>query len=167
MAYEITDLTHIQVPKGASIVTMIVRCTKSNLTLRPTALQHRLFGSKGKVIRMTQLSPDSWMLVGYQSDDVAPSACSRETPTLPNIRRAIISTSDSASDGDGSSDEDEACEEGHVARTRALWLESDEQRLLSLKDGQRMEWEEVFKRFPKRTPGAVKLRYYALRKKDS
>ena len=85
-----------------------------------------------------------------------------------NTGRASIPLGDSASnDNDGSSDEDEACEEDHVARTRALWLESDEQRLLSLKDGQRMEWEEVFKRFPNRTPGAVKVRYYALRKKDS
>ncbi|KAF1974104.1 hypothetical protein BU23DRAFT_567641 [Bimuria novae-zelandiae CBS 107.79] len=134
MAYEITDLTHIQVPKGSSVVTMIVRCIESNLPLHPITSHHGLFGSEGKVIRMTQLSPDSWMLVGYQSDDVAPSACSRENPTLLNIRRASISTSDSASDGDGSSDEDEACEEDHVARTRTPWLKSDEERLLSLRD---------------------------------
>ncbi|KAF9729811.1 hypothetical protein PMIN01_11744 [Paraphaeosphaeria minitans] len=168
MAYQITDLTHIQVPKGSSVVTMNVRCTESNLPLYPIALHHGLFGSEGKVIRMTQLSPDSWMLVGYRSEDMAPSACSRKNPTLLNIGRASISLGGSASDdNDGSSEkvEDEVCED-HVARTRALWLESDEMRLLSLKDVQRMKWEDVLKCFLERTPGAVKARYYASRKKD-
>ncbi|KAF1973467.1 hypothetical protein BU23DRAFT_131519 [Bimuria novae-zelandiae CBS 107.79] len=170
MSYQITDLTLCPVPKGSSIVTATVRYRDSKLSLDPVAPNHKLLGREGKVICMTQLSTDSWMLVGYRYDDVVPSACSRGSPTLLNIGRASMSLGDSASDdNDGSSDEDEdeACEEDHVTRTRALWLESDEQRLLSLKDRQCMEWEEVFKRFPNRTPGAVKLRYYALRKKDS
>jgi hypothetical protein len=29
-----------------------------------------------------------------------------------------------------------------------------------------MEWKEIYKRFPDRTPGAVQVRYYMLHKKD-
>ena len=89
IAYEITDLTHSQVPKGSSVVTMIVRCTESNLTLHPIALQHRLFGSGVKMIRMTQLSPDSWMLVGYRSNNVAPSAIFPRKPDLAEQLRLM------------------------------------------------------------------------------
>lgn len=167
LAYEITDLTHNQVPTGSSVVTMIVRCTESNLPLHAVALHRGLFGSEGKLIRMKQLSPESWMLVGHRLDNVALNTCSREDPTSPSIARASISTSDSASDGEDSSDEDETYEEDRFARTRIPWLESDEERLLSLRDKMFMSWDDITKRFPKRTPGAVKVRYYALHKKDS
>ncbi|KAH8708395.1 hypothetical protein GQ44DRAFT_466355 [Phaeosphaeriaceae sp. PMI808] len=66
MAYQITDLTLCPVPKGSSIVTAIVHCNESISSPNPTALDHKLFGEDGKVIRMTQLSPDSWMLLGYR-----------------------------------------------------------------------------------------------------
>lgn len=166
MSYEITDLTHNQVPTGSSVVTMIVRCTESNLPLHPVALHRGLFGSEGELIRMKQLSPESWMLVGHRRDDVALNTCSREDPTSPSITRASISTSDSASDGDSSSDEDETCEEDRFARTRIPWSKSDEERLLSLRDKMLMSWNDVTKRFPERTPGAVKARYYALHNKN-
>jgi hypothetical protein len=50
-------------------------------------------------------------------------------------------------------------------RTREPWLESDEERLVSYKDKMGMEWKEICERFPARSPGAVKLRYYMLRKR--
>ncbi|CAN9344871.1 unnamed protein product [Alternaria sp. RS040] len=52
-------------------------------------------------------------------------------------------------------------------RIRKLWLESEEALLLSLKDKQGMDWEEVCERFPGRSLGAIKLRYYTLRKRPS
>jgi len=61
-------------------------------------------------------------------------------------------------------DKEEATK-GHSHRERKLWLESDEMLLLSLRDKQGMKWEEVSKRFPRRTLGALKLRYWTLRKK--
>jgi len=52
-------------------------------------------------------------------------------------------------------------------RTHKSWLESDEERLLSYRDKMGMEWKDIFERFPDRSAGAVKLRYYTLYKKDS
>jgi hypothetical protein len=82
--------------------------------------------------------------------------------------------SDAASRGTDHSDDDwdeegENGEEGtevYSQRTHRHWLESDEELLLSLKDKQGMEWKEICERFPGRSPGAVKVRYYTLRKKD-
>jgi len=70
MSCQIADLTLYPVPRGLAIMTAIVRYLDSNLSLDPVALSHKLLGEKGKIIRMTQLSPDSWMLLGYR-DDVA------------------------------------------------------------------------------------------------
>ena len=50
-------------------------------------------------------------------------------------------------------------------RTRVPWLESDEQRLLLYKDKMGMPWKDIFKRFPDRTPGAVKVRWHILQEK--
>jgi Myb-like DNA-binding domain len=52
-------------------------------------------------------------------------------------------------------------------RTRVPWLELDEQRLLLYKNKQGMTWDDICLRFPDRTPGAVKLRWYALHGKWS
>ncbi|KAF2195926.1 hypothetical protein K469DRAFT_682154 [Zopfia rhizophila CBS 207.26] len=43
-------------------------------------------------------------------------------------------------------------------RTRLLWSESDEQRLLAYKERMAMKWDDIFSRFPDRTPGAVRAR---------
>ncbi|KAF2241475.1 hypothetical protein BU26DRAFT_571941 [Trematosphaeria pertusa] len=39
------------------------------------ALDHKLLGGESKVIRITQLSPDSWMILGYQYDDGTSGPC--------------------------------------------------------------------------------------------
>ncbi|KAH8731703.1 hypothetical protein GQ44DRAFT_721883 [Phaeosphaeriaceae sp. PMI808] len=50
-------------------------------------------------------------------------------------------------------------------RTHKPWLKSDEQRLLSYKERMDMEWEDIFKRFPGRTPGAIRTRWHMLHRK--
>ncbi|KAF1365183.1 hypothetical protein EJ07DRAFT_171092 [Lizonia empirigonia] len=140
-------------------------------------LDHELLGGEGQVIRMTQLSPDSWMLLGYRYDRRS-STSTRETTTPDNAEWVSSPRSDAASDDtDHSNDEDEECgkDRRNAAksdircrrRTREPWLESDEERLLSYKDKMGMEWKDICKRFPDRSPGAVKVRYHMLRKKDS
>ena len=77
MSGEITNLTLYTIPNGSLIVAATVRCRDSNLSLDPVALGHKFFGKQGKVIRMTQLSPDSWMLLGYWFNDSVLSFCNR------------------------------------------------------------------------------------------
>ncbi|KAF2245134.1 hypothetical protein BU26DRAFT_508468 [Trematosphaeria pertusa] len=164
------NLTLCAVPSSSSIVTAIVRYRDSKCSLDLTALGYKLFGRDGKVIRMTQLLPDSWMLLGYQYNDGAPGPC-----TYGSLNAGWISSSysDAANDETVHLDYDseevgENKEEGlekYNQRTHRPWLQSDEARLLSLKDNQGMEWKEICKRFPDRSPGAVKLRYYTLHKK--
>jgi len=179
MAYQITDLTHCHVPEGSSILTAVVR-SELNLSLNPIVLDHELLGVEGKIIRMTQLSPDSWMLLGYRHDGRS-STSTRKSPTLDTTDWMNSPRSDTDShDADHSSDEDEEYKEDvgnpkvcaaksdiRRQRTRELWLESDERRLFSYKDKMGMEWKDICERFPDRSPGAVKLRYYMLRKKES
>jgi hypothetical protein len=168
---QITDLTLCAIPNGSSIVTAIVRYRDSNWSLDPIALGNRFLGEQGKVIRMTQLSPGSWMLLGYRCNDSALDVCNRGGL---NAEWIGSSHSDASSHGTDHSDDDsdeegengEKVIKGCSRRTHKPWLESDEVCLLSLKDKQGMEWEEICKRFPDRSPGAVKLRYYTLRKKD-
>jgi hypothetical protein len=147
-------------PEGSSIVTATVRCSESNSSLNPIVLDHKLLGGEGKVIRMTQLSPDSWILLGYRYDDGVSGACSREGRTLLNTDWTSSPLSDAASDDtnhpdDGGDEEDQNGEEGpgeyrpHAAgsdprfskddmhfrqRTRIPWKESDDVRLLLLRD---------------------------------
>jgi hypothetical protein len=187
MAYQITDLTHCYVPEGSSIVTATVHCSEPNMSLNPIALYYKLLGGEGKVIHMTQLSPDSWMLLGYRYNDGASGACNRESPTLLNADLTSSPLSDTASDDTDHADEDEdECEYGeermskykHHAihrnqrfsradmcprkRTRNPWSELDEQRLLAYKGKMGMKWEEIFEQFPDRTPGAIRTRWHML-----
>ncbi|KAF1362638.1 hypothetical protein EJ07DRAFT_152896 [Lizonia empirigonia] len=147
MSGEITDLTLCTIPNGSSIVAATVRYRDSNLSLDPVALGHKFFGKQGKVIRMTQLSPDSWMLLGYWFNDSVLSFCNRGGS---NAEWMSSSHSDAASHGTDHS-EDDWDEEGkngdrgtevYSQRTHKQWLESDEELLLSLKDKQGMEWKE-------------------------
>ncbi|KAF1979859.1 hypothetical protein BU23DRAFT_107500 [Bimuria novae-zelandiae CBS 107.79] len=113
------------------------------------------------------------MLVGYQYEGGASDLCSCGSL---NADWMSISHSDAANgekdysdDGDEDWDENSEKEEGterHGKRKRKPWLESDEVRLLSLRDKQGMEWKGICERFPNRTEGAVKVRYYGLQKKQ-
>ncbi|KAF1354418.1 hypothetical protein EJ07DRAFT_158568 [Lizonia empirigonia] len=167
---EMTDLTLCAIPNGSSVVTATVRYRDSNPSLDPVALGHKFFGKQGKVIRMTQLSPDSWALLGYRCNDSALGLCNCGSL---NAEWMSSSHSDAASHRTDHSEDDwnEEVKDGdevtevYSRRTYKHWLESDEELLLSLKDKQGMEWKEVCKRFPSRSPGAVKLRYHMLHKK--
>jgi len=184
VAYQVTNFTLCPVPKGSSIVTAIVRCRDLKLSLNPMALDHKLLDGEGKVIRMTQLSLDSWMLLGYRYDDSALGPRTRGSLTLLNAGRMSNPHSDAAShdtdhpDDDGDEEDENGVKDTgeyrpHAAgsdqgfsrddmrfcqRTHKPWSESDEQRLLAYKDRMDMEWKDIFKRFPGRIPGAIRTR---------
>jgi hypothetical protein len=71
MSCQVTDLTLCTIPNDSSIVTAIVRHRDLNWYLDPVALSYKFLGEQGKVIRMIQLSPGSWMLLGYRCNDGA------------------------------------------------------------------------------------------------
>ncbi|ORY01889.1 hypothetical protein BCR34DRAFT_605748 [Clohesyomyces aquaticus] len=167
MSYTITDLTLCAVPDGSSIVTAIVRHHDSRCSLDLAALGHEFFGQEGKVMRMTQLSPDSWMLLGYRYEDSAEGPCTlgrSKADWMMGSQSDVANHETDQSDDDDWDEEDEEGEEGTEQRTRK-WSGSDKERLLSFKDKQGMKWTDICKRFPDRTPGAVKVRYYMLHKK--
>jgi hypothetical protein len=167
MSYQITDLTLCTVPKGSSIVSAVVHYRDSKWPLDLAALGPKFLGEDGKVIRMIQLSPDSWMLLGYRCDNDALVLCNRGSL---DVERISNSNNDAAGHGTDHSDDDWDEEDGHgeqdihrhSSRTHIAWPPSDEARLLSYKDKQGMEWKEIFKRFPDRTAGAVRTRYHKL-----
>ncbi|KAJ6280879.1 hypothetical protein J3E71DRAFT_362284 [Bipolaris maydis] len=162
MSCQITDLTLCAIPNDSSVVSVILHyCDPSGL-LDLVALGHKVLGEQGKVIRMTQLSPDSWLLLGYRCN--GSSADLRNDGSL-NEKPMSSHETDHSNDGwDKDDDNEEEDIKEHSQRTHKPWVESDEARLLSLKDKQGMGWEEIYKRFPSRSHGAVKLRYYTLKK---
>jgi hypothetical protein len=171
MSYHITDLTLCAVPNGSSIVTAVVRYRDLKWPLDPAALGPKFLGGDGRVIRMTQLSPDSWMLLGYRYDDDASGPCTGKSlkadwMSESHSDAANCETNSLDDDRDEKSKKEEEGIETYGQRTRIPWLESDELRLLSLRDEQKMEWKEIYERFPGRSHGAVKVRYYMLHKKD-
>ncbi|KAH8714835.1 hypothetical protein GQ44DRAFT_811119 [Phaeosphaeriaceae sp. PMI808] len=173
VAYQITDLTHYHIPESSSILTATVRCNEANLSLNPVALYHKLLCSEDKVIRITQLSSDSWMLLGCRDDNGASSICDRERSTLLNTNYTSSSFSGTASDNtdhiddDGHEEDEESFKEyrPHGAsngqrlkaevrfrkRTRTTLLESDDLQLLAYRNEMKMEWKDIFKVFPDRT----------------
>lgn len=147
IAYHITDLAHYHIPKGSSMVAVTVHCSELNASLDPIALDHRLLGGEGEVVRMVQLSPNSWMLLGYRYDHGEPGPCTCKSPTLLNAGRASDLFSDAVSHNTDHLDDDEESENGeedpgecraHAGsgkrRTHVRWAPSDEARLLSYKD---------------------------------
>ena len=176
MSCQITDLTLCTIPHGCSVVTAMLRPHKSDSYLDVVALGSKVLGEQGKVIRMTQISPDSWVLLGYQCNSSALGLCNRRSPNVEWIKSfhndaATYEMDHSDNDDDHDCDEENEHEEDfterYSQRIRKLWLESEELLLLSLKDKQGMDWEEVCERFPGRSLGAIKLRYYTLRKRRS
>ncbi|KAF2472845.1 uncharacterized protein BDR25DRAFT_353166 [Lindgomyces ingoldianus] len=143
-----TQRQHVLSDNRSHALPSIVHCNESILFLNPTALDHKLFGEDGKVIRMAQLSPDSL--------------------TLPNPDRTSSPYSDTdypeddVDEGDENEEEDTGECKPHAAgsnqgfRTNA----SDEERLLSYKDKMSMDWDQVVSRFPDRSE--VSLRRVSL-----
>jgi hypothetical protein len=153
----------------------MLRPHKSDSYLDVVALSRKVLGEQGKVIRMTQMSPDSWVLLGYRCNSSALDLCNRRSPNAEWINGSHNDAATYEMDHSDNDDNDHDCDdeneqeeeftERYSQRTRKLWLESEEVLLLSLKDKQGMDWEEVCKRFPGRSLGAIKLRYHTLRKR--
>jgi hypothetical protein len=177
MSCQITDLTLCTIPNGSSVVTAMLRPHESDSYLDVIALGRKVLGEQGKVIRMTQMSPDSWVLLGYRCNSSALDLCNRQSPNAEWINGFHDDAATYEMDHSDNDDNDHDCDEENEheeefterynQRIRKLWLESEEALLLSLKDKQGMDWEEVCERFPGRSLGAIKLRYYTLRKRPS
>ena len=82
----------------------------------------------------------------------------------------------SGSESSGSSDSDTSAAAADNRRlhrehrrvqvqTRRPWLESDDRRLLAYKNKMGMKWDDIFSRFPDRTPGAVRAHWHILQGK--
>ena len=56
---QITDLTLCTIPNDSSVVTAMLRPHRSDSYLDVVALSRKVLSEQGKVIRMTQMSPDS------------------------------------------------------------------------------------------------------------
>ncbi|CAN9379570.1 unnamed protein product [Alternaria alternata] len=148
---------------------------RSGNYLEVVALGRKVLGEQGKVIRMTQMSPDSWVLLGYRCNSSVLDLCNRRSPNTEWVNgfhndaatyeMDYSDNDDNDHDCDEENEHEEEFTERYSQRIRKLWLESEEVLLLSLKDKQGMAWEEVCKRFPGRSVGAIKLRYYTLRKR--
>jgi hypothetical protein len=103
MSCQINDLTLCTIPNGSTIVTAIVRYCDSNWSLNPVALGHKFLGEQGKVIHMTQLLPDSWMLLGYRCNNGTLDLCNCKSL---NAEWMSSSHSDAASHETDHSDDD-------------------------------------------------------------
>ncbi|KAF2690382.1 hypothetical protein K458DRAFT_102510 [Lentithecium fluviatile CBS 122367] len=112
MSYQITDLSLFPVAKCSSIVTAVVHCHESTMCPNSTDLSRRVVGSKGRTVRVTQLSPGSWLLVGCRYDDDLSSRFDRQSATLfdADEKNSLQNDADSH-DGDHLSDGDEEVEE--------------------------------------------------------
>ncbi|KAF2182688.1 hypothetical protein K469DRAFT_231262 [Zopfia rhizophila CBS 207.26] len=66
-----TDITLSQVPKCTTLVTAIVRCHEitSKLVPKPLTVVRDMLGDEGQLIRMMQVTSDSWLLVGCRYID--------------------------------------------------------------------------------------------------
>jgi hypothetical protein len=144
MSYHITDFTLSTVPISSSIVTAVIRFRDLKSPLDPAALGLKFLGGDAKVIRMTQLSPDSWILLGYRYDDDALGPCTSRSLKADwtgesHSDATNYETNSLDDDWDEKSEKGEEGIETCGKRTHILWLESDEVLLLSLKDKQGME----------------------------
>ncbi|KAH7111253.1 hypothetical protein B0J11DRAFT_192409 [Dendryphion nanum] len=171
--YQIVDVTLHPIPKSSSILTAIVHCSESKLLPDLAACSPSILGDKSQVIRAIQLSPDSWLLLGYRNNDDTPGLTTRESLGGHEEGQKSYSRIDSANDDsdhidDGESESEEDESEGDIRcrkRTNVPWSELDD---LQLKGYVRMamKWEEIARQFPARTPGAVQQRLYALKRKN-
>ncbi|KAF2193642.1 hypothetical protein K469DRAFT_239852 [Zopfia rhizophila CBS 207.26] len=198
--HRVTDIALCQVPKCTTLVTAIVRCNDrtSQLSLKQLTIVHDIIGDAGQLLRMTQVTSDSWLLVGcrYNHQDAPNVRASRSwmQPRSPHGKGASYGAVDSDHEGNGDDDFEDSGENSgsersdnsdsdvgidddnndgqlyrehrrvHV-RTREPWSKSDEQRLLAYKSKMDMKWNDIFCRFPDRTPGAVRARWQILQQR--
>jgi hypothetical protein len=167
-AYQIANVTIHPMPRALSIVTATVHCNGSKLPLDLIALDTSILGERGQVIRMTQVSQDSWSLLGYRDDENASISRTHRSWTVLSADQKSNSYSDDDHPDNymGEEDEDEDADKDttECRRTRIPWLPSDDQRLIAY-NKMNMKWKEIFERFPDRTPGAVRTRSHTLQRR--
>jgi hypothetical protein len=175
----VTDFSQCDLLLGALLVMVVVRGICSAIPTSPD-LYLSLFGEHGRLVRMTQLPSDEWLLVGYRGNNSmlaahpAEDASQSVTGRLRTSRQRSPSTSNASESSDydegGSNDittnngvymSDRSCRK----RRRIPWLASDDKVLLLLKDVKGMTWKQIGSKFPTRSDGALKIRYYLLGKK--
>lgn len=179
-------------PECTTLVTAIVHWNEitSKLSLKPLIIVRDLLGNAGQLIHITQLTLDSWLLVGcryndalnvyaspsstQQSSDYTASKTGTRSPHSKGANGDAVGPGDeddndrdddfeNGSQSSGGSDSDTsaaAADDGRLhrehrrvqVRTRRPWLELDDRRLLAYKNKMGMKWDDIFGRFPDRTP---------------
>ena len=175
----VTDFTQCDLPLGALLVMVVVRGICSAIPTSPD-LNLSLFGEHGRLVRITQLPSNEWLLVGYRGNDSMLAAHPAEvasqlgTGRLRASRQRSPSTSDASQSSDydqGGSDDNTTNNNVYMShrscrkQRRTPWLASDDKVLLLLKDVKGMTWKQIGPKFPTRSEGALKIRYYLLHKK--
>ncbi|CAN9089970.1 unnamed protein product [Alternaria alternata] len=124
---QITDLTLCTIPNDFSVVTAMLRPHKSDSYLEVVALSRKVLGEQGKVIRMTQMSPDSWVLLGYRGNSSALDLCNWRSPSAEWINGSHndaatyeMDNSDNDDDCDDENEQEEEFTERYSQRTRKL-----------------------------------------------
>jgi hypothetical protein len=111
MSCQITDLTLCTIPHGCSVVTAMLRPHKSDSYLEVLALSRKVLGEQGKVIRMTQMSPDSWVLLGYRCNSSALDLCNRRSPNAEWINGSHNDAATYEMDHSDNDDNDHDCDD--------------------------------------------------------
>ncbi|KAH7111044.1 hypothetical protein B0J11DRAFT_512222 [Dendryphion nanum] len=174
----ISDVTIHPIPKRSSIVTAIIHGSEPKLMPNLAVCSPGILGIPGEkeqVIRTVQVSPDSWLLIGYRNNDDTPGLATRESFREHKEDQKSYTRMDSAKDDSDQVDDSETesgedeDEEGGIRcrrRTKVPWSESEDCQLRAYM-GMRVEWKEIARQFPARTPSAVQQRLYALKRTSS
>ncbi|KAF2175216.1 hypothetical protein K469DRAFT_766787 [Zopfia rhizophila CBS 207.26] len=154
-----------------------------DLSLKPLTIVRDFIGDAGQLLRMTQVTSDSWLLVGcrYNRHDALNGGTSynavdsghegngdddfEDSGENSGSERSDNSNSDVGIDDDNNDGQPHREHRRVHVRTREPWSESDEQRLFAYKSKMDMKWNDIFCRFPDRTPGAVRARWQILQGK--
>jgi hypothetical protein len=117
-----------------------------------------------------QRTLEPWLLIGFRDRTTAASMSrTGQTRRSTGLEQESSTSQETTGPEPGSTedsseeDDDLAVGEVRASSSRGRWKRSDEYRLLSYRDKEKMAWTEIYKRFPARSEGAVKTRYYTLR----
>lgn len=134
-----------------------------------------MLGDSGQLIRMTRVTPNSWLLVGCRPhgkgadyNAIAPDKDKdKRDDGFENDGRSSGSENSGGSDSDTSAataDDDDDNGRLHrehrrvQVRMRRPWPNSNNQRLLAYKRKMGMKWDDIYPLFPNRTLGAIQAR---------
>lgn len=127
------------------------------------------FGAGYQTLHWIQRTQESWLLIGFRDRTPAPLSHIGRTTNLsdlnPESHMSQYNTGLESGIAEDSSEEGDEYATYYVRglSSREPWKESDDCRLLSYRNKEKMDWTEICERFPRRTEGAVKTRFYSLR----